>query len=135
MRYHPIYKTRRMHTGIDFSAPIGTDIHSSGNGIVEDVETNRTGYGYNVTINHDFGYKTKYAHMSEILVHKGQKVSRGEVIGKVGNTGTSTAPHLHYEVEKNGEKINPIHFFFNDVTPEEYEEIIEKAEMSNQSFD
>ncbi len=135
MRYHPIYKTRRMHTGLDFSAPIGTDIHSTGNGVVKSIEKSLSGYGYHVVIDHDFGYKTLYAHMSEILVKKGQQVKRGEVIGKVGNTGTSTAPHLHYEVIQNDSKINPIHFFFSDVTPEEYEQIIEQAELSNQSFD
>ncbi len=135
MRYHPIYKTRRMHTGLDFSAPIGTPIHATGNGVVEAVDLDRSGYGYHVTINHDFGYKTIYAHMSRIDVKKGQKIKRGEVLGLVGNTGTSTAPHLHYEVLQNDKKINPVHFFFNDVTPQEYEAIIEQAELSNQSFD
>ena len=134
-RYHPIYKTTKMHTGLDFSAPIGTEIHVSGNGTVEEVKKDRTGYGYHVTINHDFGYKTLYAHMSEIDVVRGQKVYRGETIGKVGNTGTSTAPHLHYEVILNDVKINPIHFFFNDLTPEQYEEIVEQASLSNHSFD
>lgn len=135
MRYHPIYKTRRMHAGLDFSAPIGTAIHASGDGKVSKVEKRRSGYGWSVVIDHSFGYKTLYAHMSEINVSKGQKVTRGQIIGAVGNTGTSTAPHLHYEVHKDGKKINPIHYFFNDLTPEEYEEIIEKAELSNHSFD
>ncbi len=134
-RYHPIYKTRRMHTGIDFSAPTGTDIRASGNGVIEKVKKQRTGYGYHVVINHDFGYKTLYGHMSEVSVRKGQKVKRGEVIGKVGNTGTSTAPHLHYEVIQNDRKINPVHFFFDDLTPEEYDAVIEQAELGNQSFD
>ena len=135
MRYHPIYKTNKMHTGLDFSALVGTEIHATGNGVVEDIEYDRTGYGYHVIIDHDFGYKTLYAHMSEIDVRRGQQISRGEIIGKVGNTGTSTAPHLHYEVMKDDQKINPIHFFFNDLTPEEYEKIIEQAELSNHSFD
>ncbi len=134
-RFHPIYKTKRMHPGIDFSAPIGTEIHVTGNGVVERVERKRRGYGYNIIIDHGFGYKTLYAHLSEIDVVTGQQVSRGEIIGKVGNTGTSTAPHLHYEIIRNGSKINPIHFFYNDLTPEEYELILEQAELSNQSFD
>ena len=135
VRFHPIYKTKRMHPGIDFSAPIGTEIHTSGNGVVTKVAKERTGYGYHVVVDHDFGYKTLYAHMSEIIVRVGQQVTRGETIGLVGNTGTSTAPHLHYEVFQNERKINPIHYFFNDVTPEEYEAILEQAELSNQSFD
>lgn len=135
MRYHPIYKTKRMHTGIDFSANVGTEIHVTGDGVVEDIQKDRTGYGYHITINHDFGYKTLYAHLSEINVRSGEMVSRGEVIGKSGNTGTSTAPHLHYEVILNDAKINPIHFFFNDLSPAEYEDIVELAELSNQSFD
>ena len=135
LRFHPIYKTKRQHKGLDFSAPIGTDIHVTGNGVVERVENKKSGYGSNVVINHGYGYKTLYAHMSEIDVIEGQKIGRGEIIGKVGNTGTSTAPHLHYEILQNGEKINPIHFFYNDLTPEEYELILEQAELSNQSFD
>lgn len=134
-RYHPIYKTRRMHPGLDFSAAIGVDVYSTGNGIIDKVQKKRSGYGSHIIVDHGFGYKTLYAHLSAIDVKKGQRVERGEVIGKVGNTGTSTAPHLHYEVIKNDSKINPIHFFFNDLTPEEYEEIIDKAEQSNQSFD
>lgn len=135
MRFHPIYKTRKMHTGIDFSALVGTDIYVTGNGVVEEVKKDRTGYGYHVVVDHDFGYKTLYGHMSKIDVRQGQKLLRGDKIGEVGNTGTSTAPHLHYEVMKDESKINPIHFFFNDLTPEEYDKIIEKAELSNHSFD
>ncbi|MBX2846104.1 MAG: M23 family metallopeptidase [Saprospiraceae bacterium] len=134
-RFHPIYKTRKMHPGLDFSAPVGADIFATGNGIVKRVEKKRTGYGYNVIIQHGYGYETLYAHLSEILVTKGQRIQRGELIGKVGNTGTSTAPHLHYEVIYNGSKINPIHFFFNDLSPEQYEEILEQAELSNKSLD
>lgn len=135
MRYHPIYKTRKMHTGIDFSALEGTEVHVTGDGVVEKVQKDKTGYGYHIVVNHDFGYKTLYAHLSEIDVQRGEQVSRGQTIGKSGNTGTSTAPHLHYEVILNDAKINPVHFFFNDLTPEEYEQIVERAELSNQSFD
>lgn len=134
-RFHPIYKTRKLHAGLDFSAPIGTNIVATGDGKVVMVKRSRRGYGKYIKINHDFGYTTLYAHMNKIHVKKGQKVKRGQVIGEVGNTGTSTAPHLHYEVHKNGKKINPIHYFFNDLTPEQYEEIIQRAEISNQSLD
>jgi len=134
-RFHPIYKTRRMHRGLDFSAPVGAEIYATGNATVKRVQKRRTGYGYNVILEHGFGYETLYAHMSEIEVKKGQTIKRGELIGKVGNTGTSTAPHLHYEVIYNGNKINPIHFFFNDLSPEQYEEVIKQAELSNKSLD
>ncbi len=134
-RYHPIYKTKRLHAGLDFSAAVGTEVYATGNGRIEKTERKRSGYGSHIVINHGFGFKTLYAHLSEIDVRVGQQIKRGELIGKTGNTGTSTAPHLHYEVIRGGSKINPIHYFFNDLTPEEYEEIIEKAELSNQSFD
>lgn len=134
MRIHPIYKTHKMHTGMDFTAPTGTDINATGNGKVIKAEYDR-GYGQTVIIDHGFGYQTLYAHMSKILVKPGQQIKRGEVIGKIGSTGTSTAPHLHYEVIKNGKKINPINFYFNDLTPEEYERIREMAGQAGQSFD
>jgi len=134
-RIHPIYKVRHFHTGIDFTAPRGTEIYATGDGVVEDVIVKNRGYGHHVIIDHGYGYKTLYAHMSRFNVKKGQQVKRGDVIGYVGSTGTSTAPHLHYEVIKNGEKINPMYFFFNDLTPEEYEKVIELSSQSNQSFD
>ncbi len=134
-RIHPIYKVRHFHTGIDFAAPRGTDIYATGDGVVENVTMKLHGYGYHVVVDHGFGYKTLYAHMSRFKVKEGQQVKRGDVIGYVGSTGTSTAPHLHYEVIKNGEKINPMNFFFNDLTPEEYEKVIELSSRSNQSFD
>jgi murein DD-endopeptidase MepM/ murein hydrolase activator NlpD len=134
-RIHPIYKVRHFHTGIDFTAPRGTEIYATGDGKVEDVIMKKRGYGYHVVIDHGYGYKTLYAHMSKFNVKRGQAVKRGDVIGFVGSTGTSTAPHLHYEVIKNGEKINPMNFFFNDLTPEEYEKVIELSSQSNQSFD
>ena len=134
-RIHPIYKTTKFHEGLDFSAPIGTDIYATGNGIVKVVENDSRGYGNHVIISHGFGYETLYGHMSKILVRNGQKVNRGDIIGAVGSTGTSTAPHLHYEVIKQGNKIDPISFFYNDLSPEEYQKMIEMSSQSNQSFD
>jgi murein DD-endopeptidase MepM/ murein hydrolase activator NlpD len=134
-RIHPIYKIRHFHTGIDFTATRGTEIYATGDGVVKQVEIKRNGYGKNIKIDHGYGYVTLYAHMSKFNVRKGQKVKRGEVIGYVGTTGTSTAPHLHYEVIKHGQKINPVNFFFNDLSPEEYERVVELSSRSNQSFD
>jgi len=133
-RIHPIYKTLRMHAGIDFSAPTGTPIYATGDGVVERQKGRMSGYGKVVKINHGYGYETLYAHCSKIIVRPGQKVKRGEIIGYVGNTGRSTGPHLHYEVIKNGKKINPIHFFYQDLTPEEYEKVIEIASRPTQSM-
>ena len=134
-RIHPIYKTRKLHTGMDFSAPRGTPIYATGNGEVTKVRRSRRGYGNYVEITHGFGYKTLYAHMSKYIVRKGQKVTRGEIIGYVGSTGTSVAPHLHYEVHKDNRKINPVNFYYNDLTPEEYEKMLELSAQPNQSFD
>ncbi len=135
VRMHPFYKVLKMHTGMDFTAPSGTEIYSTGDGVVSTVVQSARGYGNTVIVDHGFGYKTLYAHLSQILVRSGQKVKRGEVIGLVGNTGMSMAPHLHYEVRKNDEPINPINFYFNDLTPEEYDKIIELAAQSGQSLD
>ncbi|HBH06641.1 MAG TPA: peptidase M23 [Flavobacteriales bacterium] len=135
MRFHPILKYRRMHTGMDFTAPTGSDIHSTGNGVVEKAERSKRGYGKHVIIDHGYGYKTLYAHMSKILVRPGQKIKRGDIIGHVGNTGLSAAPHLHYEVIKDRKKINPVNFYSNDLTPAEYEEMLIISSQSNQSFD
>ncbi len=134
-RIHPIYKTSIMHTGIDFTSNIGVEIHATGDGVVENVEFDARGYGNHVIISHGYGYETLYGHMSKITVRRGQKIKRGEVIGFVGNTGASTGPHCHYEVIYNGTKINPINFFFNDLTPDQYEKVIELANKENQSFD
>ena len=133
-RIHPIYKTLRMHDGIDFSAPTGTPIYATGNGVVEHKPGRMSGYGIVCMIDHGYGYETLYAHCSKIIVKPGQKVKRGEIIGYVGNTGRSTGPHLHYEVHKNKKKINPIHFFYQDLTPEEYEKVIEIASRPTQSM-
>jgi murein DD-endopeptidase MepM/ murein hydrolase activator NlpD len=134
-RTHPIYKIAHMHTGLDFSAPTGTDIYATGNGTVVAVERELRGYGNHVVIDHGYGYQTLYAHMSSFNVRVGHKVKRGDVIGHVGSTGTSTAPHVHYEVIKNGQKINPINFFYNDLTPEDFAKMIEISTQANQSFD
>jgi murein DD-endopeptidase MepM/ murein hydrolase activator NlpD len=138
-RIHPIYKVRKMHTGMDFSAPTGTPIYATGDGVISnDQGANKVGghgYGRYVVIDHGYGYQTLYGHMSKIAVRSGQNIKRGDVIGYVGNSGASTAPHLHYEIIKNGEKINPINFFYNDLTPEEYELMLQISSNSNQSFD
>jgi len=134
-RIHPIYKTRKMHYGMDFSAKTGTEIYSTGDGVVSKVKRSKRGYGNYIKINHGFGYETLYAHMSKYIVKKGQKVKRGEVIGYVGNSGISTAPHLHYEVRKDNKKINPVNFYYNDLSPKEYEKMLEISLQSNQSLD
>ncbi|MFN5147527.1 MAG: M23 family metallopeptidase [Flavobacteriia bacterium] len=130
-RIDPIYKTRRMHTGMDFTARTGTDVYATGDGVVEELESSGWGYGRCIVINHGYGYKTRYAHLSAFKVKRGQKVKRGELIGLVGSTGKSTGPHLHYEVEKGGKKVNPIHYYHSDLSPEQYEKLIE---MSHNSF-
>jgi murein DD-endopeptidase MepM/ murein hydrolase activator NlpD len=135
MRMHPIYKRRKLHTGMDFSAERGTEIYASGAGKVIEAKKSRRGYGNHVIIDHGYGYQTLYAHMSKINVRRGEKVMRGTVIGEVGNTGLSVAPHLHYEVIRDGEKVNPINYYFNDLTPEEYDRMIELASQPTQSFD
>ena len=134
-RIHPIYKTKKFHAGMDFSAKTGTPIYATGDGKIYKVQKSRRGYGNHVIIDHSFGYKTLYAHMSKYIVKKGQKIKRGDVIGYVGNTGTSVAPHLHYEVHKDGKKINPVNFYYNDLTPDQYEKMLEISSQNNQSFD
>ncbi|MBW7867177.1 MAG: peptidoglycan DD-metalloendopeptidase family protein [Brumimicrobium sp.] len=134
-RTDPIYGTRKMHWGLDFTAPKGSDVYATGNGVVEEVNINSWGYGREIVINHGFGYKTRYAHLSEFLVKRGDVVKRGDRIGLVGNTGKSTGPHCHYEVESNGNKVNPINFFHSDLTPEQYEEIVKISNNSMKSLD
>lgn len=133
-RMHPIYKIRKMHEGIDFAAPRGTPIYATGDGVIIAAGQER-GYGNRIMISHGYGYVTKYAHMSKFNVKRGQHVHRGDVIGFVGNTGASTGPHCHYEVIKNGHPIDPINFFFNDLTPSEYSTMLEVASRENQSLD
>ena len=134
MRIHPIYKIPRFHYGMDFTAVTGTDVFATGIGVIKSA-SRETGYGNIVIIDHGFGYETFYAHLSRINVAVGQKVNRGDVIGLVGSTGTSTAPHLHYEVSKNGVKVNPQNYYFQDLTPLEYEKMIAISSNMGQSFD
>lgn len=134
VRIHPVHKIRKMHSGIDFTAPIGTPVYATGNGRVEAAGYDG-GYGLRVMIDHGYSYKTLYGHMSKSTVRAGQRVKRGDLIGYVGNTGTSTGPHLHYEVHKNGSPVNPVNFIFSDLTPTEYAAILDAASQENQSFD
>lgn len=135
-RIHPIYKVKRMHTGLDFAAPRGTPVYATGAGTVKKAQTShlKTGYGNQIEIDHGYGYVTKYAHLQMLAVKKGQKVKRGDLIGYVGSTGGSTAPHVHYEIIKNGKKLNPIQYIIQDVTDEEYDKLLELASRENQSL-
>lgn len=134
MRIDPIYRTARFHAGMDFSAKIGTDIYATGNGVVT-FSGWKQGYGNCIIVDHGFGYQTLYGHMSKFKARVGQKVQRGEVIGYVGNTGKSTGPHLHYEVIVRGKHDNPAKYYFMDLTPEEYDRMIQIAENHGQVMD
>jgi murein DD-endopeptidase MepM/ murein hydrolase activator NlpD len=134
-RIDPVYKTPKFHAGLDFSAPQGTPIYATADGVILTAGNTGNGFGNHVVINHGYGYETLYGHMVKVKASAGQSVKRGEVIGWVGSTGKSTGPHCHYEVHKNGNKIDPIYFFYNDLTPEQFDLILKKAAASNQSFD
>jgi len=134
-RIDPIYKDRRLHAGLDFTAPIGTPIYAAADGVIKDAGFNTGGYGNRVVVNHGFGYETLYAHMVRIKARVGTRVKRGEVIGYVGTSGKSTGPHLHYEVHKNGTQLDTIYFFYNDLTPAQFDRILKLAAASNQTFD
>jgi len=134
-RIDPVYKTVKFHAGLDFAAPQGTPIYATADGRITTAGNTGNGYGNHVEINHGYSYETLYGHMVRVKVRIGQMVKRGEVIGWVGSTGKSTGPHLHYEVHKNGRPIDPIYFFYNDLTPEQYQQILKLAASSNQSFD
>jgi murein DD-endopeptidase MepM/ murein hydrolase activator NlpD len=134
-RIDPVYKVPKMHAGLDFTANTGTPIYATADGTVAEAGFNTGGYGNHVVIDHGFGYETLYAHMVRIKARPRQQVKRGEVIGWVGNTGKSTGPHLHYEVIRNGTKVDPIYFFFNDLSPEQYDRLLKLAATRNQSFD
>ncbi len=134
-RIDPIYKTPRFHAGLDFTAPQGTPIYATANGVVKIAGNKGNGYGNYVVINHGYGYETLYGHMYKVKVQAGERVKRGEVIGYVGSTGKSTGPHCHYEVHKHKQRIDPVYFFYNDLTPEQFNHIIKLAAASNQSFD
>ena len=133
-RIHPVYKVKKMHWGVDFAATIGTPIYATADGTIIKVEFSFSGYGNMVEIDHGFGYKTRYAHMHGFAVKNGQKVKRGELIGYVGSTGLSTAPHLHYEVYINNVAKNPVYYFFNDLNSEDYEKVLELAAVENMSL-
>ncbi len=135
LRIHPYYKITKFHSGMDFTAPTGTDVYATGNGVIASVTSSQRGLGKHVVIDHGFGYSTVYAHLNEFNVRAGQKVNRGDVIGFVGNTGMSVAPHLHYEVKLNGNYVDPVNYYFNDLTADEYEKMIEAASKTGQSFD
>jgi len=135
MRIHPIYRVPKMHYGMDFTAPSGTEIYATGDGVVKAADNKYSGYGNRVEIDHGYGYVTRYAHMRRMKVRPGQKVKRGQVIGHVGSTGASTAPHCHYEVIKGGVQVNPAHYYFNDLTPAEYNRLLEKASQKGKSLD
>ncbi|MBL0181211.1 MAG: peptidoglycan DD-metalloendopeptidase family protein [Chitinophagaceae bacterium] len=135
MRIHPIYGIAKMHSGLDFTAPQGTPIYATGDGVVSTAEFG-TGTGNHVIINHGYGYETEYMHMVRIKARAGQRVKRGEVIGWVGSTGASTGPHCHYEVHINGNPVDPVYFFFNDLNAEQYDRVLKIAATgSAKSFD
>jgi murein DD-endopeptidase MepM/ murein hydrolase activator NlpD len=134
-RIHPIYKIIKFHAGMDFTAPAGTNVFATGNGTVAEVITSQRGLGKHIIIDHGFGYTSIYAHLSNFNVRKGQKVQRGDIIGFVGSTGTSLANHLHYEIKLNGMNIDPVNYYFEDLTAAEYERMIEIASKTGQSFD
>jgi murein DD-endopeptidase MepM/ murein hydrolase activator NlpD len=134
-RIDPVYKTVKMHEGLDFAAPQGTPIYATANGTVVVAGNTANGYGNHVNINHGYGYETVYGHMVRVKVHAGQKVKRGEIIGWVGSTGKSTGPHCHYEVHKNGRHLDPVYFFYNDLSPEQYDRLLKMSSSNNQSFD
>jgi murein DD-endopeptidase MepM/ murein hydrolase activator NlpD len=134
-RIDPVYKTIKMHAGLDFAAPQGTPIYATANGRIKTAGYSSGGYGNHVVIDHGYGYETLYGHMVRVKARAGQQVTRGEIIGYVGTTGKSTGPHCHYEVHKNGNKIDPIYFFYNDLSPQQFDELLKRAQASNQSFD
>ncbi|MBC7651302.1 MAG: M23 family metallopeptidase, partial [Deinococcales bacterium] len=134
-RIHPIYKVGKMHEGLDFTAPQGTPIYATANGTITEAGFNAGGFGNEVRINHGFGYETVYGHMVRIKAKQGQAIKRGEVIGYVGNTGRSTGPHCHYEVHKSGRPVDPIYYFYNDISPAQFDRLLKLASSSNQSFD
>lgn len=131
VRIHPIHRKKRKHPGIDFSARLGTPVYATADGIISKTEVKLTGYGKQIEIEHGFGYRTRYAHMHGFAVKKGQTVKRGDLIGYVGNSGLSTGAHLHYEVFHNGRQVDPLRYFFNDITAAEYKRILEAAAARN----
>lgn len=134
-RIDPVYKTIKLHAGLDFAAPQGTPIYATADGVVTESGFSDGGYGNHVVLNHGYGYETLYGHMVRIKARNRQRVKRGEVVGYVGNTGKSTGPHCHYEVHKNGQKLDPVYFFYNDLSPQQFDQLLKRASASNQSLD
>lgn len=134
-RIDPVYKTVKFHAGLDFTAPQGTPIYATADGTIKVAGLSDGGYGNHVVIDHGYGYETLYGHMVRVKARRGQHITRGEVIGYVGSTGKSTGPHCHYEVHKNGQKLDPVYFFYNDLSPQQFDQLLKRAAASNQSFD
>jgi murein DD-endopeptidase MepM/ murein hydrolase activator NlpD len=134
-RSDPFTKVRKMHYGMDFTAPRGTPVYASGDGVVTRADSNSSGYGKHIRIDHGYGYVSLYAHLYKYNVKKNQRVKRGDLIGFVGNTGRSEAAHLHYEIFKDGQRINPINFYYGNLSAEEFNDLLEKASLENQSLD
>ncbi|MDA9803411.1 M23 family metallopeptidase [Flavobacteriaceae bacterium] len=134
-RSDPFTKARKFHRGMDFTAPRGTPVYATGNGVVKRADRRSSGYGRHVRINHGFGYTSLYAHLYKYVVKRGQKVKRGDLIGFVGSTGRSQAPHLHYEIIKDGKRVNPLNFYYGNLSPEEFAELLKVAGQENQSLD
>ena len=134
-RSDPFTKARKFHRGMDFTAPRGTPVYATGNGVVKRADRRSSGYGRHVRINHGFGYISLYAHLYKYVVKRGQKVKRGDLIGFVGSTGRSQAPHLHYEIIKDGKRVNPLNFYYGNLSPEEFAELLKVAGQENQSLD
>ena len=134
-RIDPVYKVSKFHAGLDFTAPQGTPIYATADGTVKEAGFSSGGYGNQVVIDHGYGYETVYGHMVRVKARAGQKVKRGETIGYVGSTGKSTGPHCHYEVHKNGRPIDPVYYFYNDISPAQFDRLLKIASSSNQSFD
>ena len=134
-RIDPFKKKRRRHFGMDFSAVRGTPVYATGNGIIKRADNRAAGFGKHIRVDHGFGYVSIYAHLDKYNVKRGQKVKRGEIIGFVGNTGRSVAPHLHYEIVKDGKKINPINFYYGNLSPDEFNILVQQASQENESLD
>lgn len=134
-RVDPVYKIQQFHKGMDFTCPIGTDVYVTGDGTVEEVNYSFSGYGNEIVVNHGYGYRTRYAHLSRFKVRVGQKVKRGDVIANTGSTGKSTGPHLHYEVIKNGDAVNPVYYYYNDLKDADFQKMIEISNNPGQALD
>ena len=134
-RIHPVHKVKKFHRGMDFTAPRGTAIQATGDGVIARVQNRRSGYGKNVIIDHGYGFETLFAHLQDVEVKVGQKVKKGQRIGTIGSSGTSTAPHLHYEIRLNDKAINPIDYVLDGLSPDEYQELLKQASEENQSLD